>query len=325
MHAMAFNYVDYIVIVILGISMLFACLRGFLGSFLSLAGWGLSVYLSYVTYPIFEPMLKAKIKNEIIMLMAGHSLLMLGFLILFGLFNIFANNALKGISKGMFDRFLGLGFGLLRGMLFVSFTFYIFITTLGIVSGTEIYNKANEADLDKEMPGAIAKSQSYPYLKMGRTLIEELIPSSFHDEIQFAYSKITKKNGEEVFMDAMSKRMEENLTPEQRVELQEFLDEASLTKSEKELEGIKTRKLMKYNSENALKGTTVKNPISDHDFQRIEKVIHDKSTLINTSPSSKSPPTLSDNASASNIELPNLTEVSPTHNEAEHLNGFIKN
>lgn len=281
MEETGYNFIDYIVIAITLISMLFALMRGFLGSFLSLVGWILSIYLTYVTYPGVAPFLASKIKNELILLVCGHSILLIGYLIVFGIFNILATNALKGLSRGAFDRLLGLGFGFVRGMLLVSFCYYIAASSISLMNGTMNNDKSASKDNkndDSAVPSFISQAKTYPYLKMGKEVIEEFIPAEFNDKIQEAYGQIVKKTTDEVFVEGITKKLEETLSDEQKKKLQEMLDDAALTKSDKELDDLKAKELMKIHKENQAKAPQNKasdkqNTVSDSDLNQLEKAL----------------------------------------------------
>jgi membrane protein required for colicin V production len=280
MEATEYNYIDYIVIGITLVSMLFALIRGFISSFLSLTGWVLSIYLTYVAYPFAAPFLGKLIKNDMVLLVCGHSIVLVCFLIAFGIFNLMVSTALKGLSRGMFDRLLGLGFGFIRGALLVSFCYYIAATLVAVMNGTTGTNPADDKGKpveDQTIPAFILQAKTYPYLKMGKEAIEDFIPAAFHDQVQEAYGQMIKKTTDEVFLDSIAKRMEGQLNPEQKKQLQELLDESALTKSDKELEELKAQELMKMHKQNKTETGTgsgsKKSPISDQEINKLEKVL----------------------------------------------------
>lgn len=266
----ALNYVDYTVFTIVIVSMLFACVRGFIGSFLSFIGWILAIYLSYALYPDVSPYIENKIKNPLFVIVIGHSGLLICFLILFGILNLFATNAVKNFTMGATDRLLGLGFGLVRGALIATFFYLIIFTTFNIIHGT----KANQdtKSIDKNLPLWLTKAQTYPYLKQGKAILNEFIPDSFYQRIQVVYDDLSKKSMDERFTETMSQKLMDQLSPEQKKNIEESLDEAALSKSQKELDEIKIQKLL----DEYKKGTNEKNQgtISEQEIQHLEEAIN---------------------------------------------------
>lgn len=260
----ALTLIDYTVITVVVLSTIFAFFRGFVGSFLSLVGWILSIYLAYALYPTVQPFLQARVKNEIFAGVLGHSALLLGFLIIFGIFNLFVTSALKTLSKGMIDRSLGAGFGVLRGGIIVSFFFFVAVSTIQIFNG----GSDSDKDKDKTIPKWITDSQTYPMLQTGKTLLAEFIPDSFNQRMAEFHDKMSKKITDENLGQNIAEQLQKHLTPERSSELTQDTAEDQLTMSADEAEANKLKKLIKlYREQTAESGNTL---VDEKELKKLE-------------------------------------------------------
>jgi membrane protein required for colicin V production len=267
MDTSALNTLDYAVIAVVLISTLFAFIRGFVGSFLSLTGWIVSIYLAYLLFPHAQPFLEEKTKNPLLVLMFGHSILLLGFLILFGIFNLVATTAVKGLTKGIIDRILGAGFGILRGGIIVSFVFFLITSSLAIFQGS---NADTDTPVDDATPEWIKTAQTYPMLKQGKDVLKEFIPNSFYERIQVVYDTVSKKSLDERFVESTMKKLSKNLSKEQKAQLDKETGEDILNMSGEEAENKKLGELLKLYQDS---DSADKPKISKQEVHRIENLL----------------------------------------------------
>ncbi len=267
MDSSALNSIDYIVITVLFISTLFAFIRGFIGSFLSLTGWILSIYLAYLLFPQAEPFMKEKVSNPLLVLMFGHSALLLGFLILFGIFNAIATTAVKGLTKGIIDRILGAGFGIFRGAVIVTFVFSIAMSSLSILKGGNAEDISSAKDFT---PETMKKAQVYPMLLQGQDMMKEFIPNTFYERIQVVFDSVSKKNLDERFVDSMMEKLSKDLSKDQLKDVDKSTEEDSLNMSIEEAEAKKLSELLKKYMEG---DDSSKTKITKQDIRRIENLI----------------------------------------------------
>ena len=297
MEASQFMTVDYVVLGIIGLSTLFAFIRGFIGSLFSLTGWILSIYLAYHFYPDVKPYLEPKVKNQIALLLAGHSLLLMGFLIFFGVFNLLATKAVKGMTSGIIDRILGAGFGALRGAIIVSFFFFIVMSTLSIFHGfekdsgdaddkikvalkkTDKSKDKSDAD-DKIAPKWLKDSKSYPYLKEGRDILKDFIPDTFNQRIQVAINDLTDKTPDEGFIETAMYKLAKTLTPKQQKELAAEGNQDLTNMTIEEAEQKKLSDLLRMYRENLADGKVKDDStITDTDIKRIENILKNSDSI----------------------------------------------
>lgn len=268
---------DYVVLSIIGLSTIIAFFRGFIASFLSLSGWILSIYLSYAFYPDIQPILEEKIKTPIIVLAAGHSALLIGFLIIFGIINLVSTHAMKGLTNNLFDRSLGLGFGFVRGAIIVSFIMIMATTSVNILNGSD--GDAKETN-DKEMPKWLTSSQTYPALKSGEQILADFIPDSMYERMKVAFDDISNKSMDERFYENMQGKLESNLTEEKKKALKSALQEQGMVKSQEQLDNEKVEYLIHEYKKNYAKKTDA--PISKDDLKKFEKIYAKKSVKSTT-------------------------------------------
>jgi len=274
MEGASIHAIDYVVAGVILLSTLFAFIRGFIGSFLSLFGWVASIYLTYLTFPLASILFEGWISNKLVEMIVGHTLLLLGFLILFGIVNLLASTAVKGLTRGMIDRALGACFGVLRGIIIVSFIFFIMSASFLAFTGNADINSDKKAQ-DSILPKWLTQSLSYPLLKQGAAIMNELIPESFYTRFQDMYSSISDKSPKEIFIENEIKKLEKNLSPQQLKKIQEQLDEESLALSNDEVQHRKLQKMMEI-YHNMDEGSEVKYPLTNEEIKKIQKVLSQK-------------------------------------------------
>jgi membrane protein required for colicin V production len=296
METAGLTFLDYGVITIMVLSTLFAFIRGFIGSFLSLAGWALSIYLAYTMFPVIKPFLDEKIKSPIVVIVAGHTALLIGFLIAFGIINLICTSAVKGLTSGIIDRTLGGAFGAARGAIIVSFLFFVVATAVTIFNGDQQDNKGMK---DDAMPKWLSSSKTYPFMKEGSEVLASVIPDSFYTRFQEMYDDISKKSMDERFVDTSIQKIRKTLNPKDIQDVDQQTDEAALTQSSEEAKYTKMKKILDtYEAKKDTMGKDGKTAVSDQEMDRLRKIIKSKETEIKTSkPKVKSAEELEEGAS----------------------------
>ena len=114
-----FTVVDLAVIGIIALSALLALARGAVREVLGLASWIGSIAVAFVAFERVRPLVTPHIQEPLI---ADAATLAVVFIVPFIAFKILASviaGAVSASPLGPFDRLLGFGFGVLRGMLIV--------------------------------------------------------------------------------------------------------------------------------------------------------------------------------------------------------------
>lgn len=110
---------DYIVLAIIGLSILISLMRGGLREIFSLGGWLFAFYISRTYAAELAPLLPDAIPADSLKMIAAFIILYLIVLLLASLLSIALSTFIKKIGLGWMNRLLGGIFGLVRGLLIV--------------------------------------------------------------------------------------------------------------------------------------------------------------------------------------------------------------
>lgn len=111
---------DYVVLVIMGLSVLLSILRGFVREALALASWLVAFFVAKLYTLELVPLLPQSIPNQSLRLLAAFLILFLAALLICSLLAIALSAVFKRAGLGWMDRCLGALFGLARGIIIVS-------------------------------------------------------------------------------------------------------------------------------------------------------------------------------------------------------------
>ena len=107
---------DWILLAVLGFSMLLGLMRGIVQEVLSLAGWVAAFYLAQYYAPSMAQWLPMQGSSEILRCAAGFVVVFVGVLIAQALITGVIKKMLSVVGLGLIDRLLGSLFGALRGI-----------------------------------------------------------------------------------------------------------------------------------------------------------------------------------------------------------------
>lgn len=110
---------DYVVLGILGVSILLSLMRGFIREFLGLASWIVAALAAKSFAVDVARLLPESIPNEGVRLVAAFVIVFLGILLIASLLAIALGELFKKVGLGWLDRGLGGVFGCARGLLIV--------------------------------------------------------------------------------------------------------------------------------------------------------------------------------------------------------------
>lgn len=110
---------DYIVLVVVGVSIVMSMMRGAVRELLALVGWVIAFYVARTYSPQLIPLLPEAIPSESLKVLAAFIILMLAVLLIVSLLSIALSSFIKKIGLNWLNRFVGALFGLVRGVFIV--------------------------------------------------------------------------------------------------------------------------------------------------------------------------------------------------------------
>lgn len=116
---------DYIVLAIVGVSIVISVMRGLLAEVLSIVGWFAAFFVAKTYASQLVPMMPADIPTESLRILAAFVILFLATFLLTTLLAIALTTIFKKIGLGWLNRILGAVFGLARGMLIVCIVVFL--------------------------------------------------------------------------------------------------------------------------------------------------------------------------------------------------------
>ena len=184
------NLFDYVLIAIVGLSMVLSLWRGFVREIISLTGLVAAFLIASRTSSIAGDFLSDWVANETLADIIGFIAIFVGIMLIVGLIGALIRKLVDKADLTATDRTLGIFFGLARGMLLIGLFFLIFST----------YTKPDKAWMKNSMltPYAIeladligsAIPEGYPLSKNGKGKLPS--PQSALDQITESDKKAMK-------------------------------------------------------------------------------------------------------------------------------------
>lgn len=110
---------DYVVLLIIGISIVVSMMRGAVREVLAIVGWLAAIYVAKTYAMQLLPLLPADIPTEPLKILAAHVIVFFGVLVVASLLTIALSSLIKKIGLNWVNRFLGAFFGFTRGLMIV--------------------------------------------------------------------------------------------------------------------------------------------------------------------------------------------------------------
>jgi membrane protein required for colicin V production len=167
----AFTFFDWLLILILLASIVFAAIKGFVRELFGLGSLILAFLLAAWFYPSAAAPFKDVVKTENIALFCGFSIVFLGTLVLGILVAGVVSKFVKAARLQWFDRCLGAMFGLIRGWLLGGIVF-VGMTTFNIRAAS------------------VRDSHLAPYFLPASRMIALVTPADFKDRFRLGYAAI---------------------------------------------------------------------------------------------------------------------------------------
>jgi membrane protein required for colicin V production len=117
---MQIDWVDLVIIVIVGLSAVTGLFRGLIKEFIALGIWVLAIWAGYKYSQNLTPWLQHYIHDKSIQTMVAFIIILLGVLISGGIINALLGLILRSTGLGSMDKILGAAFGFARGVFIVA-------------------------------------------------------------------------------------------------------------------------------------------------------------------------------------------------------------
>ncbi len=263
----SFNYLDIAVLFIIGLSTLIGFFRGFVASSMSMAGWVLSLCLTYMLFPKLAPYLEGKLSHPIAVVVVGYMGLIMTLLIAFGVLNMVFCSATASMRKGIIDRSLGAGLGIFRGLFIMATAFLSMTIVINLLQGHD--DVTDESGINHNW---VVNAQTYHTLVQSKNTLVGVLPESFNNGIQQFYDQyLNSKSSDERFIAYASDKLAAKLPEDVLNDLEKDRAEQSLIMSERDVEVYHLRRILQEYEQSDAYG---KNPLPKTDLKRVKAIIN---------------------------------------------------
>lgn len=133
---MAWHWVDYVILLVVGLSVITGLIRGFVKELIALGVWIAAIWIGFHYSPALGALLKPYIPDHTLRGLLSFIVLLLGVLLAGGLLSTALSFLLNRSALRGTDRLLGMGFGFLRGA-------FIVALLIGIMNLTSLVKSAD--------------------------------------------------------------------------------------------------------------------------------------------------------------------------------------
>lgn len=186
-----FNWADYTILAIVGLSIVVSFVRGFVREALSLIIWIAAFWIAFTFSGTLSSLLVNVIHANSIRWLAAFSSLVIITLILGAMLNYLISQVVDKTGLGGTDRILGLAFGMIRGVLLVT-VLIMMARLVSLAPDAHASNTANPANTPpdtKQAPPATWWKESVliPYFYPVEVWLHDLLPESIKQRFVITY------------------------------------------------------------------------------------------------------------------------------------------
>jgi membrane protein required for colicin V production len=164
--------VDYILIAIVLVSMLFGAIRGFLRESVALLGWLVGLWLAWRYAPVLQPYLGGSLAGTELQEWVARIILLLAAVLAAWIIGSLLGYLVQrsGLTLGV-DRILGAVFGLVRGAVIVGFA--VMLAQAALMQDEPWWKESKLIPVGVEMASVLRG-----YVETGRQVVEDIAESS---------------------------------------------------------------------------------------------------------------------------------------------------
>jgi membrane protein required for colicin V production len=171
------NFIDIVVLVVIGLSALIALSSGFVNVVLWILSWVGAVIATVYFFPIFQPMVLQHISDQLIANIVTAVAIFLVALIIFTIINQIISGMVRASAIGALDRSLGLVLGLVIGAVLVCGAYMLLTFTVPD---------------RRDWPQPVLQARTLPLVERGSAMIQSMVPQYLIDKGSAAIGQTVK-------------------------------------------------------------------------------------------------------------------------------------
>ena len=156
------NFIDVIVLVVIGLSALIAFSNGFVNVVLWILSWVGAVFATVYFFPMARPIAERYIAEPLIANVVTAVAIFIVALIVCAVLNQIISRAVRGSAIGAIDRSLGLLLGLVIGAVIVCGAYMLMVWAIPD---------------ERDRPQSVAEAKTLPMVQKGADLLRNLVPA----------------------------------------------------------------------------------------------------------------------------------------------------
>jgi len=158
------NFIDIIVLVVIGLSALVAFANGFVNVVLWILSWVGAVFATIYFYPMARPIAERYISEPLIANIATAAAIFIVALIICAILNQIISRAVRGSAIGALDRTLGLILGVVIGGAMVCCAYLLMIKVIPD---------------ERDRPQSVAEAKTLPMVQKGAEFLSTMVPEGW--------------------------------------------------------------------------------------------------------------------------------------------------
>jgi membrane protein required for colicin V production len=161
------NFIDVVVLVVIGLSALVAFANGFVNVVLWVLSWVGAVVATVYFFPVARPVAERYISEPLIANVVTAVVIFIVALVICAILNQVISRAVRGSAVGALDRSLGLLLGVVIGAVIVCGAYMLMVWAI---------------PEDRDRPQSVAEAKTLPMIQKGADLLKNMVPASWIEQ-----------------------------------------------------------------------------------------------------------------------------------------------